>query len=58
MAIVFSILIALVVCWFAYISMKPVSKAGSADRYFEKGINLTFSNDTFLRTERKRKKDD
>ena len=38
-------------------SMKPVVKASGAEKYFEKEINLSLKNDTFLRTEKKLKKD-
>ena len=58
LAIIGSLIIAIVICWFCYSSMKPVSKATTADNYFEKDINLSLKTDTFLRTEKKRKKDD
>lgn len=56
-AFVISVIIALFVAYFCYLSMKPVVKASGAEKYFEKEINLSLKNDTFLRTEKKLKKD-
>ena len=56
--VILSLVVALIVAAVCYSSMKPVSSASGAEKYFEKDINLSFKNDTFLRTEKKRKKDD
>ncbi len=44
------------VAWFLYKSMKPVEKAASADNYVDKEIILSVNEDSFLRTEKKKKK--
>ncbi len=58
LAVILSIIIALIVAAVCYSSMKPVAPASGAEKYFEKEINLSLKNDTFLRTEKKLKKED
>ncbi len=53
-----ALIVAGLVAWFCYKSMKPVSHAETADNYVDKEIILSLNEDSFLRTERKKKKDD
>lgn len=56
--LIVAIIITAIVAWFCYSSMKPVSRATTAENYMEKDLILSLKVDTFLREEKKRKKDD
>jgi len=58
LALICAIIVTVLVAWFCYKSMKPVSHASRADNYVDKDIILSLKEDTFLRTEKKAKKDD
>ena len=58
LVLICAIFVTLLVAWFCYKSMKPVSHAGRADSYVDKDIILSIKKDSFIRTEKKRKKDD
>ena len=55
---IFAVIVTVLVAWLCYKSMKPVSHATTADNYIEKNIILSINTESFLRKERKRKKDD
>ena len=58
LALICAIVVTVLVAWFCYKSMKPVSNADSADNYVDKNIILSINEDKYLRTEKKKKKDD
>ncbi|MBQ9550971.1 MAG: hypothetical protein IJU87_09190 [Lachnospiraceae bacterium] len=56
--IILSIIITALVVHFCYKSMKPVSEASDAAKYMDSEVKLSIETDKFIRTEKKRKKDD
>ena len=55
LVLIFAIAVTLLVAWFCYKSMKPVSHASRADSYVDKEIILSIKEDKFLRTEKRKK---
>ena len=58
LCIILSIIITAIVVYFCYKSMKPVSQASDATNYMDGDVKLSLETEKFIRTEKKRKKDD
>ena len=58
MSFIIALVVTIIVVMVSYGSMKPVSQASNANEYMDNEINLTLKTDNFLRTEKKKKKDD